>query len=133
MLSEKPIKDMSVTEIHDFAQALYELGYSRKDIRFLTDNRISERQIRKFYKEPQLKEKHTQHMKEKQQKINSAVRGFANTEKTMRNHKLSRKEIAEAKKHFKKQQLDGLYSRNHPKHNRYHSNEGSYLDYIEEE
>lgn len=133
MLTEKPIKEMNATEIHDFAQSLYELGYSRKDIRFLTDNRISERQIRKFYKEPQLKERHTDNMKDKKQKINSAVRGFANTEKTMRNHKLSRKEIATAKKHFKQQQLQGLYMRNHPQKKKYTSKEGTYLDYIEEE
>ena len=131
MLSEKPIKDMSVTEIQDFAEHLYELGYSRMNIRYLTDNRISERQIRKFAKDPTAKEIHNKNLKEKQSKVNSAVRGFANTEKVMRNHKLSRKELNEAKKHFKKQQLEGLYMRNHPQHKKYQSKEGTYLDYIE--
>ena len=65
MLSEKPIKEMSAIEIHDFAEHLYELGYSRINIRYLTDNRISERQIRKFTKDPTAKEIHNKNLKEK--------------------------------------------------------------------
>lgn len=132
-LSEKPIKDMSATEIYDYSKSLFQLGYSRQDIRYLTDNRISERQIRKFYKDKESKNKHNLKLKERQKKINGAVRGFANTEKIMHNHKLSRQEIATAKKHFRKQQLDGLYYRNHPQHKRYESREGTYIEYLEEE
>ena len=68
-LSEKPIKDMSATEIYDYSKSLFQLGYSRQDIRYLTDNRISERQIRKFYKDKESKNKHNLKLKERQKKI----------------------------------------------------------------
>ena len=66
MMSEIPIKDMTAGELKEFARDLYKDGYSRITIYQLTDGRISERQIRKIYREaekkPMLKAWHEENM-----------------------------------------------------------------------
>ncbi len=135
-ISTKPISKMKAPELKEYARDLYKNGYSRANIFKLTDGKISERQIRKIYREaqtnPMLKEWHNQNMKGKKLSITYAVRGYVNTQKE-KGIKINARERQAIRKKFERQSFEGMYARNHPKFARYIGKEGSLRKYIEVE
>ena len=134
MMSEIPIKNMTVNELQEFARDLYKDGYSRITIYQLTDGRISERQIRKIYKDaqkkPLLKAWHEENMTAKKDAIRKAVNGRINALK-LQGKKVSKEDRKRIEAEFRKQSFKGMYKRNHPNARRYIGKEGTFRDYLE--
>ena len=134
MMSEIPIKNMTVNELQEFARDLYKDGYSRITIYQLTDGRISERQIRKIYKDaqkkPLLKAWHEENMTAKKDSIRKAVNGRINALK-LQGKKVSKEDRKRIEAEFRKQSFKGMYKRNHPNARRYIGKEGTFRDYLE--
>lgn len=135
-MSEKPISAMTDKELRFHGRELYKDGYSRMYIFYLLDGKISERQIRKIFKEAQinpiLKQGHIKNMKSRKGKINLAVKD-KDAELKARGMKTTAKGRTKIKKAFQKQSLSGMYKRNHPERRRYMGREGTYRRYIEAE
>jgi hypothetical protein len=133
-MSEIPIKNMTVNELQEFARDLYKDGYSRITIYQLTDGRISERQIRKIYKDaqkkPLLKAWHEENMTAKKDAIRKAVNGRINALK-LQGKKVSKEDRKRIEAEFRKQSFKGMYKRNHPNARRYIGKEGTFRDYLE--
>ena len=133
-MSEIPITDMTDAELKEFTRDLYKDGYSRITIYRLTDGRISERQIRKIYKEaqknPLLKAWHEENMKAKKDAIRKAVNGRINALK-LQGKKVSKADRKRIEAEFSKQSFKGMYKRNHPSAHRYIGKEGTFRDYLE--
>ena len=119
---------------NEIARDLYKDGYSRITIYQLTDGRISERQIRKIYREaekkPMLKAWHEENMQARNDAIRKAVKSRITALKLQGKKvtKVDRKRIEAA---FRKQSFKGMYKRNHPNSHRYIGKEGTFRDYLE--